>query len=239
MSGKTGLLIGLMVGLVIASGAVVATMLVTGSTIKERESTAWQAGYDTRAEHALGEQRTITTTLNQGLIDENEKLSRQSEQAGAKLTELLARVDLGADARKLAGEAAKDLGVEVQEAPPTPAAKPYDDSLGKLETPDATWKVTHILVSWDGLGVPTKKPRKKDEARKLIDEIWAKYSEDPTVAHWKALQVQYNEDNQAHTVYDNSQPLIEPFKTTAKSTKVGFARIVESQFGFHLIRRES
>jgi hypothetical protein len=242
MSGKTGLLVGLMIGLVIAASGAVATMFITGGAIKERESTAWQAGYDTRAEHALGEQRTITTTLNQGLVNENEKLSAQNDNARAKLAELLARTDLSAEARDKAAQAAKELGDnwETLAPAPAPAAKPYDDTLGKLDAPEAAWKVTHILVSWTGAfqGLDPKQPRTKEEARRLVDDIWAKYSADPTDDNWRAMQLQYNEDSAPHNVYDSKMNLIEPFKQVSRTTKKGFARIVESQFGFHLIRRE-
>lgn len=117
---------------------------------------------------------------------------------------------------------------------------PYDDSWGKLSSADSTWSVTHILVAWDGTGVTTKKPRDKAGARKLIDEIWGKYRVNPTEGNWKALQVEFNEDTApTHKLYASADPLVDPFKNTAKTTKVGFARVAESSYGFHLIRRES
>lgn len=140
------------------------------------------------------------------------------------------------------------LGVSVFNEPEgTPSPPPpkvdlndkYDDAWGKLATADANWQVTHILVSWEGAGVKTKKPRDKAAARKLIDEIWAKYRVNPTADNWKALQVEFNEDTgQVHNVYKSSDSLVEPFKETSKLTKVGFARVAESNYGFHLIRRE-
>lgn len=120
---------------------------------------------------------------------------------------------------------------------------PYNDDWGKLSTADAAWEVTHILVSWTGANprVTLKEPRTKDEARKLIDEIWAKYHNNPTEANWKALQKQYNEDTEAHSRYKHNdrQQSVKPFQDTAKTTRRGFARVATTEFGFHLIRRES
>jgi len=135
--------------------------------------------------------------------------------------------------------------------PPGPANydpnMPYDDSWGKLTSPDAQAEVTHILVGWTGANPRStpKEPRTKEEARKLIDTIWALYRNNPTPEHWKALQAQHNEDNaggpeSAFNKYtckagDGLDPA---FSSTGKSTKPKHARICESAFGFHLIRRE-
>jgi hypothetical protein len=94
-------------------------------------------------------------------------------------------------------------------------------------------------VSWTGLQVPTKQARTKEEARKLIDEIWSKYRANSSQANWAALQKLHNEDSLPHSSYDSTQSLIPEFKATAGSTGIGSARIVESRFGFHLIRREA
>lgn len=116
----------------------------------------------------------------------------------------------------------------------------YDDTWGKLATPVSKFKVTHILVSWEGIsGVTPKEKRTKEEARKLIEDIWARYKLEPSNDNWRKLQVQYNEDTGAHNEYTEAQSLVQPFMDTAKTTAKDHARIVESQFGYHLIRRES
>lgn len=133
--------------------------------------------------------------------------------------------------------------------PPPPPPKvdlntPYDDTWGKLVAPDARGVVTHILVSWTGANprVQVSSPRTKEEARKLIDSIWAIYRNTPTEAVWKELQEKHNEDSgDKHNKYPvgGNDGLDPAFSACGKSTKVGHARIVESAFGFHLIRRES
>ncbi|MBE7493179.1 MAG: peptidylprolyl isomerase [Planctomycetes bacterium] len=138
------------------------------------------------------------------------------------------------------------------EPPPPPPPKidlnmPYDDAWGRLTSPDAEAVVTHILVSWTGANprAKPKQPRTKEEARKLIDQIWAMYRHTPTPENWKSLQEQYNEDNEggpqsAFNKYTcKANDGLDPkFSATGKSTRSKHARITESAFGFHLIRRE-
>lgn len=243
MNGKTGLLVGLMIGLVIASIAVVASLFVTGSAVREKENAAWKAGYEARADHAIGEQKTISSELNQGLVRENARMAESIQTATEKLSELRKVPGLPPAAVKLAGEATTALGepeAASAEEPVTPmTVTAYDDSIGRLGKPATTWKVTHILVSWSGTQVPTKQPRSKEEARKLIDELWRRYLANPTNDHWRQLQAQHNEDGAPHNVYDSTQSLVDAFVVGGSTTKTGFARIVESEFGYHLIRRES
>lgn len=125
--------------------------------------------------------------------------------------------------------------------PKKPHYEEYDDSYGKLETPVASAKVTHILISWDGQGVKMKvDKRTREQAKQLAEKIWMQYVNDG--ADWKSLQAQYNEDSGGPSaVYDvtPTASLVQPFKDCSLSTEVGKARIVESKFGYHIIRRES
>lgn len=138
------------------------------------------------------------------------------------------------------------------EAPPPGPVKfdpntPYDDEWGKLSTPDEQADVTHILVGWTGANPSSqpKEPRTKEEARRLIEKIWGLYRTTPTVENWKLLQTRHNEDNRAgpgseHNKYTckRGDGLDPKFSECGKTTKSKHARIVESSFGFHLIRRE-
>jgi hypothetical protein len=116
----------------------------------------------------------------------------------------------------------------------------YDDNWGKQDPPDSKATVTHVLVSWEGGGVDNIKDpkRTKEQARKLIEEVWLKYKNDRSEENWKKLQSQFNEDTTPHNTYDIPGNLVQPFQDCGKSTKVGFARICESTYGYHLIRRE-
>lgn len=112
MNGKTGLLVGLMIGLVIAAGSTVASMVITGSAVKDREAKAYEAGLaDGAIQAGLGKQQ-VGSVLNQGLVKENADLADRARQARSKLNELLSRPDLGADAKAQAQQALDALGAE-------------------------------------------------------------------------------------------------------------------------------
>ncbi|MCG3182468.1 MAG: hypothetical protein ICCCNLDF_00530 [Planctomycetes bacterium] len=125
----------------------------------------------------------------------------------------------------------------------------YDDEWGKLAAPVSHVTVTHILVSWKGASprvTPKDPERTKEQAWELVEQLWNRYKTDPTKENWTALQAKYNEDSQPHNSYSIPNPqnprdpnggMVKPFADCAKSTKEGFARIVESEFGYHLIRR--
>lgn len=109
----------------------------------------------------------------------------------------------------------------------------YDDSWGRLATPVARCGVSHILVKIDD-------SRTEEEARKLIDQIWARYKNEPSKDNWLSLQKQYNEDTaDVHKIYPIPGNWMPEFIETGKSTDIGFARICKTSYGFHLIRRES
>lgn len=121
----------------------------------------------------------------------------------------------------------------------------YDDEWGKLAAPVSHVTVTHILVSWKGASprvTPKDPERTKEQAWELVEQLWNRYKTEPTKENWTALQARYNEDSKPHERYGvpdpTGQPLAKPFTDCAKSTNVNFARIVETEFGYHLIRRE-
>lgn len=112
MNGKVGLLIGLMIGLVIAAGSTVASMVVTGSAVKDREAKAYEAGLADGANQAgLGKQQ-VGSVLNQGLVKENADLTSRAQEARLKLQELISLPELGAEAKAQAQQALDALGAE-------------------------------------------------------------------------------------------------------------------------------
>ena len=122
--------------------------------------------------------------------------------------------------------------------------KPYDDEWGKLKTPVSHVSVEQILVTWKDANprvTPKDPERTKEEAYKLIVQLWNRYKNQPDRDNFKRMQTGYNEDSQVHNVYGVPNPqggsYVKPFTDCAKSTDEGFARIVESEFGYHLIRR--
>ncbi|MCB9894603.1 MAG: peptidylprolyl isomerase [Planctomycetes bacterium] len=125
----------------------------------------------------------------------------------------------------------------------------YDDEWGKLKAPISHVDVEHILISWNGANpqvTPKDPERTKEEAWELIEQIWNRYKVNPTKENFADLQNSYNEDTEAHHTYSIPDPrtgdenggLVPEFADCAKSTEEGFARIVESPYGYHLIRRK-
>lgn len=107
-------------------------------------------------------------------------------------------------------------------------------------------KVTHILLSWKGKNarVTPKDPnRTEEQAKKLAEEIWQKYSAAPEAEKdkvWKELQIKHNEDTAPHTEYPLPNPSLDrPFELIGLTTAVGKCRITmpAGAFGYHVIRR--
>ncbi|MCA8917014.1 MAG: peptidylprolyl isomerase [Planctomycetes bacterium] len=125
----------------------------------------------------------------------------------------------------------------------------YDDDWGKLKAPISHVDVEQILISWKGANArvtPKDPERTKEEAWELVEQIWNRYKVNPTKENFADLQTQYNEDSTVHNTYSMPDPrtgdpnggLVKAFADCSKTTEEGFARIVESEFGYHLIRRK-
>jgi hypothetical protein len=112
--------------------------------------------------------------------------------------------------------------------------EPYDDSWGRLDKPVDRCGVSHILVKID-------EKRSEADAKKLIEQIWHQYrNNNGDKKTWLDLQTKYNEDTaDKHKVYPIPGNWMPEFIQTGKTTKVGFARIAKTSYGYHLIRRES
>jgi hypothetical protein len=105
--------------------------------------------------------------------------------------------------------------------------------------PQFSGKVRHILLSWKGrfAGAAPKDPeRTRDQAWTLANDIVDRHSKGEDFVK---LQQQYNEDGDPTAVYDVSptERLVKPFLRLSSQLKVGEAGIVESAYGFHVIKR--
>lgn len=109
-------------------------------------------------------------------------------------------------------------------------------------------KVSHILISYKTAKSPVPglkdKNRTEEQARKLAEEIWAKYREAKEADRdevWKKLQAQYNEDKVPHSEYTIT-PEVNPVpevREVGLTTAVGAARITmpPGKSGYHVVRR--
>ena len=119
----------------------------------------------------------------------------------------------------------------------------YDDSIGRMANPVSYAEFSHVQIGWEGLaGVNIKQPgRTKAEAHELVVEIWRRYLKDRTESNWRTLQAQYNDDSaDLHFRYqtEGGPPIGAVMQQCVKTTSIGYARIVETPYGFHLMRRE-
>lgn len=99
-------------------------------------------------------------------------------------------------------------------------------------------RVQHILVSWNGQPVTLKQPRTKKQARLLAEEVLAKARAEGS--DWKALQKEHNEDSMdphASFAIHAGANFVPEFIAMGQSLKVGEFGLVESTYGYHIIKR--
>lgn len=110
MSGKMGLIVGLMIGFVVAVAASVTTMIVISGELQARESKAYEAGLADGSDAAKIGQGKVSNILNKAMLEENADRARRADEAKAKLKELVAMEALPEPAKAKAQEAMDALG---------------------------------------------------------------------------------------------------------------------------------
>jgi peptidyl-prolyl cis-trans isomerase D len=106
--------------------------------------------------------------------------------------------------------------------------------------PTFSGKVRHILIAWKGRGpvVPKDMQRTRDQAWKLANELMERANKGEDFVE---LQKQHNEDDDVDPtkVFDvgPTERLVKPFLRLSSQLEVGKAGVVESEFGFHVIKR--
>ncbi|SFS34443.1 peptidyl-prolyl cis-trans isomerase D [Zhouia amylolytica] len=101
-------------------------------------------------------------------------------------------------------------------------------------------KASHILIGYEGTGVNLKENRTKEEAEALAKEVLAKVKADEDFA---ALAREYSEDpGSAFSggTYDNIFPgqMVKPFNDFIFDNEIGSVDLVETDFGYHIIKVE-
>ena len=110
MTGKMGLLVGLMVGFVLAVASSVVTMIVVGGKVAEREAKAYDEGVAAGMDGARLGGEKVSDVLNKGLLEENADRARRADAAKGKLKELIEHPETSAAAKAKAQEAMDALG---------------------------------------------------------------------------------------------------------------------------------
>ncbi|WP_224491608.1 peptidylprolyl isomerase [Robertkochia flava] len=100
-------------------------------------------------------------------------------------------------------------------------------------------KASHILVSFDGSQAQPKESRTKEEAEAKAKELLAEVKADPE--KFAALALEHSEDPGSATrggTYDNITPgqMVKPFNDYIFNNEIGAVGLVETDFGFHVIK---
>lgn len=101
--------------------------------------------------------------------------------------------------------------------------------------------VRHILISWNGANdrvTPKNPQRTKEQAKELADQVLQRYRDGEDFVE---LQKEFNEDNPSNVTgtYDISpnSPFAPEFERLSLELSVDGADIVETMFGYHVIKR--
>jgi parvulin-like peptidyl-prolyl isomerase len=139
-----------------------------------------------------------------------------------------------ATARQQPAAAAKKAE-PAQRAPANPPAPPPRERAGDNERASAS----HILIAYQG-AMRSRATRSKDEARKLADQV-ARQAKSGT--DFAKLAVKYSDDPTAKQRGGDlgsfeRRRMVKPFADATFSLKPGeISGIVETPFGFHIIKR--
>lgn len=122
---------------------------------------------------------------------------------------------------------------------------PYEDQgyykLTRMlaKRPNGSVKASHILISFEGSQAQPKEPRTKEEAKAMAEEILAQVKSNPE--DFARLALEKSEDPGSATrggTYDNIPPgqMVQPFNDYIFNNAVGSIGLVETDFGFHVIK---
>ncbi|THD68847.1 peptidylprolyl isomerase [Robertkochia marina] len=100
-------------------------------------------------------------------------------------------------------------------------------------------KASHILISYDGAQAQAKEPRTKEEAKAKAEELLAEVKRNPE--DFARLALENSEDPGSATrggTYDNITPgqMVAPFNDFIFDNAIGAVGVVETDFGFHVIK---
>nr|WP_288835800.1 peptidylprolyl isomerase [uncultured Flavobacterium sp.] len=110
-------------------------------------------------------------------------------------------------------------------------------SLGKKIGVNA--KASHILISYEGAQVPNQREKRtKEEAKAKAEEILAQVNANPE--SFMMLAFQYSDDSSAQQGgdlgYFGPNQMVKPFNDFVFSSSIGKIGLVETNFGFHIIK---
>lgn len=99
MSGKAGLGIGLLAGLVLAIGASVTTMMVISGELEKKQAAAYDRGFNDAMDTLKRDGEKIGDQLNALTVEENNRLHDDLNNTRTRLQGVMARDDLPQSAK--------------------------------------------------------------------------------------------------------------------------------------------
>jgi peptidyl-prolyl cis-trans isomerase D len=109
-----------------------------------------------------------------------------------------------------------------------------------MDRPDSM-RASHILISYDSVKQPIKQDLKRTKiaSKKLVDSLFAIVKKDPKL--FDTLAKQYSDDpssqkNKGDLEWFKDESMIKEFNDACLKGKVGDITIVESDFGYHIIK---
>lgn len=99
MTNRQGIGLGLLCGVALGVVACVAVLIWTGERMQEAQAEAYEAGLDTGIQRMRGEGNAIRIAMNEGLLQSNEDMSAQIDEAIKFLEPLASRNDLPEEAK--------------------------------------------------------------------------------------------------------------------------------------------
>lgn len=145
----------------------------------------------------------------------------------------------GCSERKQADTEQAAQGGQTQQASQAPESDKTDESPKVVQpAPPGTIRASHILVAYQGSGVEGI-TRNKDEARKAIDDILARLKKGEDFAELAATYSDCPSAEQGGDLgFFGRGRMVAPFDQAAFAlTPNKISGVVETQFGYHIIKR--
>jgi peptidyl-prolyl cis-trans isomerase D len=112
--------------------------------------------------------------------------------------------------------------------------------IGFMDRPDSM-RASHILIAYDSVKQPIKQDLKRTKiaSKKLVDSLLAVVKKDPKL--FDTLAKQYSDDpsaqkNKGDLDWFKDETMVKPFNDACFYGKVGDITVVETDFGYHIIK---
>lgn len=109
MSGKSGLIIGLLVGVILAIAGSLTTVMLVGGEMDRKQAEAYDRGFSDAMDNLKSDSETISSGFNQVMLQENKHLQESIDSTRTRLQGVMARDDLPQSAKDELANIVNDL----------------------------------------------------------------------------------------------------------------------------------